>query len=395
MKRLIVAVALVIAFATTSQAGVKDPIEGDAFEALVAAQDVELQENLESIVPQADGVFVTGPIAPLLERAPELMKSVRVVSCRPIRPPAGAKPVDPQAIDESRGAVVSVEIDGRKAKVVFLTVAQNRWLVWMRDLYAAGTVDVHSQEVHEYSDAVWRHLHPSATTPPPRAVDFGLPEAADFYAPEPDYVIEGYQNYKDALHAHEEVETSFAHGILGFVPGDSLLEAMKSSAPQEAWPNKEEPLLQHEYKKYFERGGDTTELRTLTAEVLQTLKPGEYFYCVGLDGEIRFGYEIPREEVDRIERETGKKVPRANHAFLFPGEPVLTAGAFLVAIEGGKRRIVEVNAHSGHYFYSNVTATIREDIALRSDEYLMTLGHFFAALERLGIEHRRVLVTKM
>ena len=47
----------------------------------------------------------------------------------------------------------------------------------------------------------------------------------------------------------------------------------------------------------------------------------------------RFAFEKPREEVERIEQETGRKVPRANHAFLFPGEPVLTAGAFFVALD--------------------------------------------------------------
>jgi len=101
-----------------------------------------------------------------------------------------------------------------------------------------------------------------------------------------------------------------------------------------------------------------------------------------------------REEVERIETETGKKVPRANHGFLFPGEPILTAGAFFIEAKPAPR-ITHVNAQSGHYFYSNVSETIREDIAVHSDEYLLTLGHFFRALDHLGIPYDSVLVSKM
>jgi hypothetical protein len=82
---------------------------------------------------------------------------------------------------------------------------------------------------------------------------------------------------------------------------------------------------------------------------------------------------------------------------LFPGEPVLTAGAFFVEAgeAGAEPAIVEVNTHSGHYFYSNVTSTIREDISRRSDEYLLTIGHFFVALDREGISYSGILVSKM
>ena len=135
-------------------------------------------------------------------------------------------------------------------------------------------------------------------------------------------------------------------------------------------------------------------LRTLTSEVFTTLEPGEYFFVVGLSGKIRFGRELLREEVERLEKKTGKEVPRANHAFLFPGEPVLAAGAFFIE-ERESPYLARVNAHSGHYFYSNVTATIRKDIVERSDEYLMTLGYFFRALDRQGIAYDSVLISKL
>jgi hypothetical protein len=128
--------------------------------------------------------------------------------------------------------------------------------------------------------------------------------------------------------------------------------------------------------------------------VLSGLAEGEYFYAVGLNGKIRFALEMPREQVQRIEEETGRRLPRANHAFLFPGEPVLTAGAFFVE-RSPEARIAAVNTQSGHYFYSNVSPTVREDISVRSDRYLLTVGHFFKALDREGICHEGVLVSKM
>ena len=153
-------------------------------------------------------------------------------------------------------------------------------------------------------------------------------------------------------------------------------------------------MLQHEYREFLEHGGDIGIMDTLTERGFDTLQAVEYFFAVGANGTIRFGRELLREEAMRIEKETGAKVPRGNHAFLFPGEPLLTAGAFFVEVDDSVR-IVEVNAQSGHYFYSNVTPTIREDIAVRSDYYLSTLGHFFNALDSLAIPYQRVLITKL
>jgi hypothetical protein len=231
--------------------------------------------------------------------------------------------------------------------------------------------------------------------PAPIATEYGLPDSVDFYAPPPDYVIEGYQNYLNFLNAHDTIRTAFAYGLTEFVPSDSLWDAMKENAPRAAYPNKEWPMLQHEYKKFFERGGDVRVMQTLTTEGFDTLQPGEYFFAVSVAGKVRFGRELLRSEVKRIEEATGKKVPRANHAFLFPGEPVLTAGAFFIEANDAGPYLTAINAQSGHYFYSNVSSTIREDIAVRSDEYLLTLGHFFIALDKLGIAHDSVQVSKL
>jgi hypothetical protein len=229
---------------------------------------------------------------------------------------------------------------------------------------------------------------------PPVATDFGLQEAVDLYAKPPDYVISGYDNYVNYLTSHSSLTTDFATGILAFIPSDSTLEVIKSAVPREAFPNKEAPMFANECRKYFERGGNLKELKTLSVASFQELEEGEYFFGVGLDGSIRFARELLRAEVHRIEKSTGQKLPRSNHAFLFPGEPLLTAGAFFIERDSVSH-LTEVNAQSGHYFYSNISQSIREDISQKSDYYLKSLGHFFSALDRIGIPYSKVLISKL
>lgn len=399
-------------------AGVRDPVTGDAFVALVAAQRPDAQGVLdaccERLETDSTSFLVTGPLDPAYDgdpRAGVLFHSIRVISqdrdalaalvaaLRTDTRLGGwrvfADEPRQEVVAGFRGVLAELQLDGQTCSVLVLSENENRWLVWVRDVRSRGIADVESGAFARYAVAVSDHLH-GQRAQAPHAEDFDLPPAADLYPPRPDYVIQGYQNYLDFLYSHAELHTRFADGILAFVPGDSLRDAMTDDPPPAAWPNKEEPVIQHEYRTFFERGGDTSALRTLNAARLQTLVPGEYFFCVGVSGRVRFGYELPREAVERVERETGRKLPRANHAFLFPGEPVLCAGAFFVEADGaGTRHITEVNAQSGHYFYSNVSPTVREDIARRSDGYVMTLGHFLAALDRLGIDHRRLVMSKM
>jgi len=168
---------------------------------------------------------------------------------------------------------------------------------------------------------------------------------------------------------------------------------MKSHASDVAYPNKEHRALQKEFQKYFARGGSLNTMMTLTKAVFDTLPDGEYFFGVGVTGKVRFGRELTREEVERIKIETGKKAPRANHAFLFPGEPLLTAGAFFIEREEVSK-IVQITAGSGHYFYSNINNSIKTDVSDKSNAYLLTLGHFFKALDGLGIEYSDALIRK-
>lgn len=405
---------LFLLLSATATAGPNDPVEGQEFARLLGAQDTAFQNGLAILFPETEGYAILGPLDPGMAEAGPAYHSVRVLCPNWSSFMAGLQALSRtdsvQWIDSCyiepcdgrlpgyRGIIAALAWEGSTRILQLCTLQQTRWLIWARKLMRRYRLDLTEGSLASYARATSEYLsaidHGDSTASEPRAADFGLPDSVDFYAPPPDYVIAGYQHYKDFLHGHAGIRTDFAHGILAFVPTDSLLAALMENAPEKAYPNKEAPLLQSEYRKFLERGGDPWIVQTLTRTGFDTLAPGEYFFAVGLTGKIRFGRELLREEVQHLEEETGRKVPRANHAFLFPGEPILTAGAFVIRSDRPPR-IVEVNAQSGHYFYSNVTSTIREDIAIRSNEYLLTLGHFFRALERLGIAGDGILIRKL
>ena len=400
----------------------KEPITGKDFERLISPeiQQPELQEHLRAAIAHAGECFVTGPLAPLVDfgekgnpafhtirvMCPSIPATDLVIEALLADTTTGAMILeayveDPQdrGLPGYRGTLLEVRTGNESDTVQVLTVQQVRWLIWARHVLFDAPDTVNPEALERYATAVSDHLYDVdmgfGSRVPPVAEDYGLPQDLDVYAPAPDFVIQGYANYKAYLEDHRVIYREFAKGILSFIPGDSLLEVIISEAPKEAYPNKEASRLQEEYREFFRRGGDPRVMATLTEVGFDALRAGEYFFAVGITGRIRFGRELLREEVMGIEDRTGRKVPRANHAFLFPGEPLLTAGAFFVEIENGEPRLAEVNAQSGHYFYSNVSESIRVDITERSDDYLMTLGHFLQSLDALGIPYESVLITKM
>lgn len=273
---------------------------------------------------------------------------------------------------------------------------QDRYLIWLRHVENDGWQELADSTRTKYEQSVNQYLMSlgsDSTLDPPEAGEHGVPERFDLFPESPDYVIPGYQNYKDFLNAYVELTTEFASGITAFVPTAATLDRMKANAPREAYPNKEAIILQEEYRQFFERGGDLRMIQTLTRSGFDNLKSGEYTFAVGLNGTIRFARETHPDEVERIKRETGHAPPRINHAFLFSGDAVLTAGIFFVD-ERVDQKLVKVNTQTGHYFYSNINKSIREDIAVRSDHYLLTLGHFFIELDRIGVSYDGILVSK-
>ena len=400
-------------------AGPKDSLQSEYFQEYVEQQNVELQNTLRAVFPEEKGFIVIGPINPNYLSDSDIgihYSSPRVLcpdldalrmSSELIKRHGGLSIVSSQLNIESsvdklvrgfRGAILTVSYNGQADTVQILTLQQLRLLLWTQQVFRVEGFSDRGGQLRKYALSISDYFYEidkgNLDAPEPKAVDFGLEEKYDLYAPPPDYVIQGYQNYKDYLKSHAEIVTSKLSEILAFVPTESGLDRLKSEAPDIAYPNKEYRLLQEEFRKFIRRGGQMSYMRTLTKEVFDTLKSAEYFFAVGMSGKIRFGRELLREEVKRIEAETGQKPARANHAFLFVGEPVLTAGAFFIENDG-EPRIVEVNTQSGHYFYSNITATIREDVAERSNDYFKTIGHFFRALDSLEIDYYDVLLRKL
>ena len=177
-------------------------------------------------------------------------------------------------------------------------------MIWLRQ-----TTDDKALPLDQYAAALAFYLaridSGYVETEPPAAEAFGLPRQVDLYADPPPYVIEGYQNYKDFLHRHRALTTAFASGVVAFIPTDSTLEQLKENAPPQAFPNKEASHFQHELRKFAARRGTMHAINRLTREALDTLAEGEYFFAVGLSGTIRFGRELLREEVKRLEAESG------------------------------------------------------------------------------------------
>jgi len=403
--------------AVQTLAGPKDPIEASEFDKFVESQNIELQEALRTIFTEENGFMVTGPLNPNVSDTTILAYygSVRVIfpNLESLNSWLGAlksqkelrvgnsftftETSDSTALPGYRGIIAKIDFDDIDADIQLQTINQLRFLIWMNNLYSNSDSTVDTAAWHDYAVAVSDYLleidKGNQTASEPKAADYNLPVSFDIYAPAPAYVIEGYQNYKDYLFSHAAVTTDFAVNVLGFVPTEETFSALRNQAAYIGYPNKEAPLLQDELRKFIQRGGQLGNMHTLTKEIFDTLQPGEYFFGVGLNGNIRFGRELTREEVAKIE-ETGQKPARANHAFLFLGEPLLTAGAFFIGCEEGTK-LTRVNTQSGHYFYSNITSTIKEDIAERSDSYFISIGHFFSSLDYLGIEYSGVVVTKL
>jgi len=409
---LLLALALFLAAGPVRAA---QPITGDAFYLVVASQDNELQGFLEGVVSEDDGYMVTGPLDVLVEVPEEtasLLSMVRLIcpdasaytlaiarlreqeDVRSVHRYDDQPPMSPPGF---RGTIARVRIHGLERSCLVQTLDQARWLIWLRDVHRMAPAVAATPAFTKYAEALstWfqgRDTPEGDAAGPPTAAAHGLDTRIDLLPTPPSYVIQGYENYLAYIAAHREVRTSFAKRVVAFVPTDSLREEWASAPPEVAWPSKAPEKLQGDYEEFLERGGDIGRMRTLTPAALAQLGPGEYMFAVGMSGKIRFAPRPRLLDVHRREAE-GEEIPRATHAFLFPGEPLLSGGMFSVA--GDERpAITHVNTATGHFFYCNTVETIRDDVAVRSDGYLLTLGHFFRSLERMGLPGDGIVVSK-
>ncbi|MFH2055919.1 MAG: hypothetical protein ABIJ61_08175 [bacterium] len=393
-----------------------ESIVGPSFDRLIASQHGELQQKLETLLPESAGYVITGPLSPDFAYDPQLLplyEAVRVIcpdlqSCdkavAALRTAADLKLIstypDTAGLGDAatgwRGWRAEIGWQGDTSWLCVNTINQTRLLIWMEAAREQGWVTYEIESRRQYAAAVSQYLAAidsgRVEAIPPRALEYRLDSDFDIYAPIPDAVISGYQKYNDYLNQFRAINTEFANGIVAFIPSEKTLEQIIANAPREAFANKEGIRLQQECREFAARGKDLRLLQNLTAAGFDTLRTGEYFFAVSAAGRIRFGREFPPAETAPPEA-AAANAPHTDQALLFPGEAVLTAGTFYID-DRQPSKLIKVTTGSECYFYSNIQSSIYEDVAMRSDYYLLTLGHFFAALTELGIPYHDVLISK-
>jgi len=380
------------------------PIKGPAFDSLIASQDLDLQMKLEQQFPESEGYLVTGPLDPgldIIEEALPAFNTVRVLvpdvdsynfAIRETR-----KTTIPIAQSGYSGHLYEVEMDDRIDSAIVMTHNQNRFLVWLKRVTELGWNTIASPKLERYSVSLMIYFgnidnHRLDRKIPPTE-NFKLPETVALYAPDPETVFENQTAYHEFLKSHAEINLPILNRDTSFVLTAELSVWFKENAPKEAYPNKSGAAFQEEYRDFIRRGGDFTSMKVLSKDLFDELGDGKYIFAVSPAGKVRIALDFSSEEIARIEKATGQKPAVPNHAMLFPGEPALTAGSFIVDASAEKR-MAFIDTYSDHFFYCNLDPSVKDDVAERSDHYLTSLGHLFSALDKLGIDYIGARISK-
>jgi len=401
------------------QATEVDSVANPAFTALQAAQNRPLQKLLDSLYVEDSGYIVGGPLDYQFQGdsiSEYLFQSVRVIcpsigsvedafallkSCSTVtverwishlhmgrqEPPLGY-----------RGILAVVQFQGKTAYIQFNTIQETRWLIWAHDaLFQDSSRTISLAQWGGYARAVSEYLYgldqkwPALTAP--KAGTFGLPDSMDFYPPIPSPVIASMEEYDGLLRSHNAITTAFARGIEAFYPSDSLVKALEFNAPANVYCNKNAGSFQLECSGFFQHEGDLKEIKTLTRRLFDSLGAGEYRYVVGLSGKIRIVKVPAPGEMERYERMKRHKMPVPAESFFFPGEAVLGAGRFVLARDSVPY-IAEINIRSDHFLQSQFSPAAKDEIAQKSNDDLLSLGHFYRALALARIVTRPILIRK-
>ena len=406
LRQLVGVAVFLISAALPSHASEPYTITGSAFDAFVNTQDTSFQRLLVGILPESLDYQITGPIdaaSPCPEEMRWLFRSVRVIcpdleSVKPALERLRESKIlhvkkTKEYIDKAlgsapsgfRGVMVRVQLNKTEKTFVVQSVQQTRWLVWARKALLKRADYEQRPGLKHYSLALSNYFHRLDTHhndfPAPRAVDFEVSDDSDPFSPAPLEILEGDESYEALIDSSRTLHVDYAHEIFGFIPSPDLVEELIALAPHTGFYNKTEAIFQRQIQTFGEKGGTWRSMKTLSKLTADTISPGEYFFAVGMSGKIRFGREPDLEQAV------------ANEAFLFPGEPVLTAGKFTVC-GGGPGRISKVSTRSSVFFFSNLAPTIHDDIVTRSDHYLSTLGHFLETIVRLGLPTRDLVISK-
>jgi hypothetical protein len=364
----------------------------------VALVDTALMRFIIEILPDSTYFCITGALDPNRKGAPEtvlLFQALRIVcpdltamqqavralkDCKEIKIKKlrhdleKARSSDPAGY---RGMTVRFEWQSQERNIQLLTFQQLRWLLWANMVLPndpkADTKATRSYAiaVSDYLDAIDRGESPTEI---PRVTEFGLPQRFDLYQPLADDEIV----YTDAV---AEIATSFAHGITAFAPTASELAKFKLLATGEMFIEADPGMFQWQCREFFSSGQGLSSIKTLSSEGFRQLEPGNYAFALGTDSTVRFA---------KILEPNARRWSQFPQALLFCNQPVLTSGNFVIERDT-ILHISEVNIRS-HTLLGNL-ATETEPRQL-SDQRLTTLGHFFQALDRLGIPYHGILISK-
>lgn len=371
-----------------------------------AQQNALLQQKLLPLFPDSEGYRITGALDSHFGGGQEIVllyQTVMVICTDPMALQKGIRKIKDSKfikikslqhdIDKARGsapagyrgAIIKCIWDDQEETIQILTLQQQRWLLWAKEIYGGKSPKLDPKAIRAYATAVSDYLDAidrGNTIPSsPRAADFGLPETVDLYPP-----FAHADDYHDLLRSNAEIKTDFVRGTTAFIPTDSTLRAFITDAPAEKFSDQQEVMLQWRFQRYASAGGDWRSLQTMTAASFSALPDGEYFFAVGLDSVVRCG-ALPAANSTLA---TQAYELTGYEAMLFPGESVLTAGTFTKEA----KRVAAVKINSTAYFFNTLSPTLGQDLALHSDHYLATLGHLFRALDRMGISFHSVLISK-
>jgi len=320
-------------------------------------------------------VRVVCPDLTAMQQAVRALKDCKEVKIKKLRHDIEkARSADPAGY---RGITVRFVWQDQEKNIQLLTFQQLRWLPWAETVFAVDptretkAIRSYAIAVSDYLDAIDRE---GSLTKVPYATDFGLPQRFDLYQPLKDDEI----TFTDTA---SEITTSFAHGITAFAPTDSMLAEFKLWASNETFVESDPYMFQWQCREFFSSGRALFDIKTLSSENFRELKPGEYAFAVGIDGIVRF---------TKITESNTRRWSQLPHALLFCNQEVLTSGNFVI----GHDTVVHVSRINirSHTLLGNL-ATQTEPRQL-SDQRLTTLGHFFQALDRLGISYHGILISK-
>ena len=360
--------------------------------------DTALTQFITSILPDSTYFCITGALDPIRNGASEttpLFTTIRIIcpdltamqqavralkDCKEVKIKKlrhdieKARSIDPAGY---RGITVRFVWQDQEKSIQLLTFQQLRWLLWVNTIppddskadTKAGRL--YAIAISDYLDAIDRGESPAKI---PLAADFGLPQRFDLYQPLADDEI----TFTDAV---AEITTSYARGITAFAPTDSALAEFKLLATDEKFIETDASMFQWQCREFFSSGQGLADIKMLSSESFRQLDPGNYAFAIGVDSTIRLA---------KIAEPNTHRWSQFPHALLFCNRPVLSSGNFVIERDTVVH-IAKINIRS-HTLLGNLASEIEPRQS--SDQRLLTLGHFFQALDRLGIPYHGILISK-